>query len=650
MTKASSTSKGHNLPTVYQQFIHQTRYARYVEAENRRETWDETVLRYVNFMTDYVNSSQGGIVDDNIKLKLYNAIGRLEVMPSMRALMTAGPALERNNAAGYNCSYLPMRRVRDFSDALLISLCGVGVGYSVERQDISKLPTIKPFADVREEDRPVIVVQDSKEGWQQALNTFIINLYEGRSPRVEYHLIRQKGAILKTFGGKASGPEPLQKALEFARKVFHAAQGRKLDSLEVNDVMCKIGESVVSGGVRRVAFICLSNLSDFRMQSVKSGNWFSTAPHRSLANHSIAFTEKPEVAQWMREWSNIYESKSGERGIFNRNAAVAQSTNFGRDTKDSEGVPIPFGTNPCGEIILRPYQFCNLTEVVARAEDTAETLLEKVRLATILGTFQSCLTDIKGLGPEWKENTESERLLGVSITGIKDCPLLSKGNGRAELLRKLRAAAIQTNAEWADKIGIPRSAAITCVKPSGTVSLLVDSSAGIHARPAAFYIRRIRNSDTDIITKAMEEHGVPSEPDAVTPNTSVLSFPMKAGDPDTVRGTLSAVEQLEEWKLFKENWCMHNASTTITLKEDEWPEVGAWVWENFDSVLGVSFLPHFEEDSGYVQMPEETIIEEEYNRRLVSMPTSVDWSSYREKEDNTTASQEPACTGGACII
>ena len=567
------------LPTPYQQFIAKSRYARWLQDENRREDWPETVQRY---MDEVVGQS----VPEETKQELYDNIVGLGVMPSMRAMMTAGPALHRDNTSGYNCSYLPVDDPKSFDEAMFILLCGTGVGFSVERQYIQKLPDVP---DELFDSETTVVVKDSKEGWAKAFRQVLSLLWAGEVPKWDVSKVRPAGARLKTFGGRASGPAPLVDLFNFAVATFKKAQGRKLTSLECHDLMCKIGQIVVVGGVRRSAMISLSNLSDDRMRHAKSGNWWDNEGQRALANNSVAYTEKPDIELFMKEWLALIESKSGERGIFNRVASKAQAAKNGRRDPEWE-----FGTNPCSEIILRPYQFCNLTEVVVRATDTIDTLSEKVRLATILGTIQSTYTHFPYLRKVWKDNTEEERLLGVSLTGIMDNPLMtSKNAGLEKTLEHLRSVAVSTNAEWADRLGIPQSAAITCVKPSGTVSQLVDSASGIHARHSEYYIRTVRGDNKDPLTSFMINQGIPSEPCVMKPDTTtVFSFPVQAPENCVTRNDMSAVEQLETWLAYQRHWCEHKPSVTITVRDEEWLEVGAFVYKHFDEMSGVSFLPH----------------------------------------------------------
>jgi len=624
-----------HLPTDYQSFIHKSRYAKYYEGDGR-ESWENTIERYsANVIRD--------LVDQNTKYELEQAILGLEVMPSMRSLMTAGKAADRDNTCMYNCSYLAVDDVKAFDEAMFILLCGTGVGFSVERQSISKLPEV-PFLWSSETN---IVVKDSKEGWAKALRQMIALLYSGEIPTWDVSKVRPSGAPLKTFGGRASGPAPLVDLFNFVIKTFKDAQNRKLSSLECHDIMCKIGEVVVVGGVRRSAMISLSNLSDDRMRHAKSGSWWENDPQRALANNSVSYTEKPDSLSFMREWMALVESGSGERGIFNRQASKVQAAKNGRRNADYD-----FGTNPCSEIILRPSQFCNLTEVVVRATDTLDTLSEKVRLATILGTIQSSFTKFPYLRKIWTKNTEEERLLGVSLTGIMDNPLMTlKNKGLEKTLDHLKQIAVTTNATWAERLDIPVSAAICCVKPSGTVSQLVDSSSGIHARHSAYYIRTVRGDNKDPLTQFMMDQGIPNEPDVMKPEqTTVFSFPMKAPEGATVTADMSAIEQLEMWLAYQRFWCEHKPSVTINVKNDEWFEVGAFVYKHFDEMSGVSFLP-FNEHT-YQQAPYQECDESTYHKMLGSMPTNIDWSllSDYENEDNTSGSQTLACSGDACEI
>jgi ribonucleoside-triphosphate reductase len=630
------------LPTDYQSFIHKSRYAKYFD-DKGRENWDETVSRYMDNVVEPVLDS--GESEDNLNIAhdIEQAIIGLEIMPSMRAMMTAGPALTRDNTAGYNCSYLPVDDPKSFDEAMFILLCGTGVGFSVERQYITKLPEVPQLF----ESDTTIVVKDSKEGWAKAFRQLLALLWAGEVPKWDVSLVRPAGARLKTFGGRASGPAPLVELFNFAVSTFKNAQGRKLSSIECHDLMCFIGQIVVVGGVRRSAMISLSNLSDDRMRHAKSGQWWETAAHRALANNSVSYTEKPDVETFMREWTALVESKSGERGVFNREASKNQAAKYGRRDADYD-----FGTNPCSEIILRPYQFCNLTECVVRATDTIDDLARKVRLATILGTIQSTYTKFPYLRKVWQRNTEEERLLGVSLTGIMDNPLLTTKNAALEkTLAHLREVAVATNAEWADRLGIPVSASITCVKPSGTVSQLVDSASGIHARHSRFYVRTVRGDNKDPLTQFMIDQGIPHEPCVFKGDTTtVFSFPQKSPDNAVTRNDMSAIEQLEMWLTYQRAWCEHKPSVTISVRDSEWLDVGAFVYKHFDEMSGVSFLPH--SDHTYQQAPYQDCSEREYKDLLALMPKSIDWSklSDYEQEDNTVAMQTMACSGDSCEI
>jgi ribonucleoside-diphosphate reductase alpha chain len=625
------------LPTDYQTIIATSRYARWLDKEGRRENWGETVSRYIDNIVKPV-------AGDNSYIKqIEEAILNLEVMPSMRSLMTAGPAAARDNTCMYNCSYLPVDDLKSFDEAMFILLCGTGVGFSVERQFISKLPEVPKLF----ESESIVVVKDSKEGWAKALRQVIALLYSGEIPKWDVSKVRPAGARLKTFGGRASGPAPLIDLFNFAVNTFRAAEGRKLSSVECHDLMCKIGEVVVVGGVRRSAMISLSNLSDDRMRHAKSGAWWENNPQRALANNSVSYTEKPDAMSFMREWTALVESGSGERGIFNRQASKKQAEKNGRRDANYE-----FGTNPCSEIILRPNQFCNLTEVVVRATDNFDTLARKVKLATILGTIQSTYTKMPYLRKIWADNTEAERLLGVSLTGIMDNPLMtSKNAGLDKTLEKLREIAIETNAEWAGLLDIPVAAAISCVKPSGTVSQLVDSASGIHARHNNYYIRTVRGDNKDPLTQFMIDQGIPSEPCVMKPDqTTVFSFPMKSPDNAVTRNDTTAIEQLETWLTYQRHWCEHKPSVTISVRDSEWVDVGAFVYKHFDEMSGVSFLPH--SDHTYQQAPYQDCGKSEYEQLLSLMPKAIDWSLLAdyEQEDNTSGSQTMACTGDSCEI
>jgi len=628
------------LPTDYQNFIATSRYARWLEDENRRETWAETVERFIS------NVVKPKVKQEEFVSNIRNAILNLDIMPSMRAMMTAGKALDRDNTCAYNCSYLPVDDMKSFDEAMFILLCGTGVGFSVERQYIQKLPEVpeKMFPS-----ETTIVVADSKEGWAKALRQLISLLYSGEIPKWDMSKVRPAGARLKTFGGRSSGPEPLDQLFRFVTNIFREASGRKLNSLECHDIMCKIGEVVVVGGVRRSAMISLSNLSDDRMRNAKTGAFWESNPQRALANNSVAYTEKPDAATFLHEWSSLVDSGTGERGMFSRIAAQKHVASSGR--RDSE---YDFGTNPCSEIILRPYQFCNLSEVVVRATDSLEDLRNKVRLATILGTIQATYTHFPYLRKIWQKNTEEERLLGVSLTGIMDHKILNGRNFMGDLeniLKILKEEAIKTNKEWSKKLGISESTAITCVKPSGTVSQLVDAASGIHARHSQYYIRTVRGDNKDPLTQFMKDQGIPSEPDLMKPdNTTVFSFPVKAPDDCVTRDDMTAIQQLELWKVYALHWCEHKPSITVSVRKDEWVEVGAWLYRNFDIASGLSFLPH--SDHIYNQAPYQDCTKEQYEEALAKMPKAVEWSklSEYELEDTTKSSQTMACVSGVCEI
>ena len=648
------------LPTEYQNFIYLSRYSRWLEEEGRRETWDETVNRLITFFKVHIEKNLG--VKDQLDTKdwtmIRNAILNLEVMPSMRSLMTAGPALERENIAGYNCSYIPVDNPKSFDEILYILMNGTGVGFSVERQYVNQLPTIPDVEFEKTDD--VISVADSKEGWARAFKDLVSYLYSNRIPKVDVSKVRPAGSRLKTFGGRASGPQPLVDLFDFTIRKFEEARGRKLNSIECHDIVCKIGDVVVVGGVRRSALISLSNLSDDRMRAAKSGAWYDTETQRRLANNSAVYTNRPDTGVFMKEWLSLYESKSGERGIFNRESAQQKAAQNKRRAWD-----VDFGTNPCSEIILRPNQFCNLTEVVCRHEDDRNSLARKIRIATLLGTIQSTLTDFGYLRKRWITNTEEERLLGVSLTGIMDCELLHTSPEKLSYsanipylednLKYLRNVAVTTNKKWAEKLGIPQSTAITCVKPSGTVSQLVDSASGIHARHSEFYIRTVRGDNKDPMTAFLKDMGIPNEPqrdgNVESKDVSVFSFPVKTYAKSIYRNDLSAIQQLEIWKTYAEHWCEHKPSVTVSVKEREWIEVGAWCWDNFDHLSGVSFLPYA--DHSYIQAPYQEITKEEYGKAMKTMPKKrIDWSLLTEfeKEDTTKGSQELACTAGVCEL
>ena len=626
------------LPSDYQTFIALSRYARWMPEHNRRETWEETVCR----LFDYYDKTLGHKYP---RTKLEKAVLNLEIMPSMRSLMAAGKALDQNHIAAYNCAYIAVDHPRVFDETVLVLMNGTGVGFSVERQHISKLPQVP---DLLENDPSIIVVKDSKKGWQDALRMLISSLYSGLIPNWDTSLVRPAGAKLMTFGGRASGPEPLEDLFKFIVERFKASQGRLLNSLECHDIMCKIGEVVVVGGVRRSAMISGSNLSDTRMRDAKHGQWWAIEPQRALSNNSVIYTEKPDIGIFMEEWKSLYDSKSGERGMFNREAAKKHIASLETD-RDSDH---DFFCNPCSEILLRSAQFCNLSEIVVRADDTVASLKRKTELATILGTMQSTLTNFKGLRHKWTVNTEEERLLGVSMTGIMDSSLTNGKKGNlTDLLRMLRGRVVLTNAKWADKFGIQRSKAMTCVKPSGTVSQLVDAASGIHARHNSYFVRTVRGDNKDPMTQFMISKGIPNEPDVMKPDhTTVFSFPMKSPRGSILRADMTALEQLEFWLIYATEWTHHKPSVTVSVKESEWLQVGSWVFDHFDHMSGVSFLPHSEHS--YQQAPYQDCTKAEYTKLLKEMPKSIDWDelSEFEKEDNTSGAQTLACAAGGCEI
>lgn len=632
-----------SLPTPYQQFIHLSRYSRWLEKEGRRETWEETVERYFKFFDEHLSENQKFSVDPALRQELKDAVLNLEIMPSMRSLMTAGEALRRDNTAGYNCSYVAVNRVRAFDEILYILMCGTGVGFSVERQYVEKLPTI---AEVFTDSDTTIIVQDSKAGWAKAFRELISLLIGGQVPKWDLSKIRPAGARLKTFGGRASGPKPLEDLFRFTTDTFRRAAGRKLTSIECHDIVCKVAEIVVVGGVRRSALISLSNLTDERMRDAKTGAWWNDNPQRALANNSVAYKEKPEIGTFMDEWVSLYKSKSGERGIFNRAAAQKTVAKLG-DRRDPN---YEFGTNPCSEIILRDSEFCNLTEVIVRKEDDMASLSRKVRLASILGTWQASLTHFPYLSSSWEKNCKEEALLGVSLTGILDNAMMRSTNDIPNNLTLLKQVAIDTNKEWAGKIGINPAAAITCIKPSGTVSQLTDAASGIHPRHNEYYIRTVRADRKDPLCQMMIEMGFPAEPCVMKPDhTMVFSFPMKA-EGSVTRNDLSAIEHLELWLAYQRHWCEHKPSITITVREPEWMEVGAFVYRHFDEISGISFLPH--SDHSYRQAPYQDCTKEQYEELLAKMPKDVDWSKLKEyeKSDSTKSSQTMACSADGCEI
>lgn len=621
----------------YQEYIAASRYARYIDDKGRRETWAETVERFV----DYIFTRTPAITNDTaLRKEVQEAVFNLEVMPSMRAVMTAGKSADRDNTCVYNCSYLPVDDPKSFDEAMFILLCGTGVGFSVESKYITQLPEIPETLFPSEH---TIMVHDSKEGWAKSFRLLLAHLYAGEIPQWDVSRIRAAGARLKTFGGRASGPGPLVDLFEFAVAMFKGAKGRRLHSLECHDLMCKVGEVVVVGGVRRSAMISLSDLDDERIRHAKAGPWWELSPHRALANNSAVYNETPSVGKFMEEWSSLYNSHSGERGIFNREAAKKAVAKYENRDPDYD-----FGTNPCSEIILRPYQFCNLTEVVVRAEDSFEDIKRKVRIATLLGTVQSTFTKFPYLRKLWQKNTEEERLLGVSMTGIFDnTSLCTTGPELNATLDELRVYARTVNAELAAKLGIPASTAITCVKPSGTVSQLVNSASGIHPRHAKHYIRRVRGDKKDPLSQFLISQGVPAEDCVYKPTqTTVFSFPQRA-PAGLTRDEVTPIQHLELWLAYQRHWCEHKPSVTISVEENDWPSVGAWVWEHFDEISGVSFLPY---DGGtYRQAPYETCTEAEYEAMKAAMPT-INWDAFRELTDNVEGAQMLACTAGVCEI
>lgn len=626
----------------YQQYIAKSRYSRFLDSQQRREDWYETVDRYMDFMKDHLYGSHKYKVPMEVDSELREAIKNLEVVPSMRSIMTAGKALERDNTAGYNCSYLPVDDPKAFDEAMYILLCGTGVGFSVEQKYVNKLPEIpeKLFKS-----DTTVVVADSKEGWAKSLRQVIALLYSGEIPKWDLRKIRPAGTRLKTFGGRASGPAPLNELFEFVIRKFQGAEGRKLNTLECHDIMCKVAEVVVVGGVRRSAMISLSDLEDDKMRHAKTGQWWTDNPQRALANNSAVYTEKPDVGQFMNEWSSLYHSHSGERGIFNREAAIKQAARNGRRDAEQD-----FGTNPCSEIILRPYQFCNLSEVVVREGDSIYDLERKVRLASILGVYQSTMTHFPYLRKIWQRNTEEERLLGVSLTGILDNKMLGDNNEQLKtLLERLKMVSVDECIQLSSDLNIPCPTAVTCVKPSGTVSQLVDSASGIHPRHSKYYIRRIRGDKKDPLTTFMVQQGIPAEDCVMRPeSTTVFSFPKRSPEAATLREDLTAIEHLDLWMTYQKHWCEHKPSVTISVKEDEWVEVGAWCWKNFDDISGVSFLPY---DGGtYKQAPYEECTQEEFFFLQQKMPSEIFWDELIEEDDNVEGVQTLACTAGVCEI
>jgi ribonucleoside-diphosphate reductase alpha chain len=631
----------------YENFIALSRYARWISEDNRRETWGETVDRYFSFILNHLKENYNYIPNEKLVAELKNGVFERNVMPSMRSVMTSGVALERDNVAGYNCAFLPVDSPRSFDETMYILMCGTGVGFSVEYKYINKLPAVP---ESLEKSTTVITVEDSKQGWAKAYRELLALLWSGQIPAIDVSKVRPAGARLKTMGGRSSGPQPLVNLFDFTIAKFKSATGRNLKPIECHDIMCKIGEVVVVGGVRRSAMISLSNINDIEMAQAKSGNWWEANTQRALSNNSVAYSRKPDMEQFIAEWKSLYDSKSGERGIYNVAAAQAQAAKYGRRDPD-----IHYGTNPCSEIILRPYQFCNLSEVVLRENDTKKEIERKVELATILGTWQSTLTDFKYLRKIWKDNTEEERLLGVSLTGQFGHKFMSGKEDLVSLeafLMTLRESARAKNKDEAGKIGIPESAAITCVKPSGTVSQLVGVSSGMHAWHSPYYIRTVRGAKGDPISTFLKEVGIPVEDDVMKPNdTYVFSFPVKAPEGAIVRNDLTAIEHLNIWLVYQRAWCEHKPSITVSVKEDEWMEVGAWVYKHFDEVSGISFLPH--SDHSYKQAPYQEVTEEEYNALVAKMPKEIRWEdlSFYETEDGTSTNATLACSSdGNCEL
>jgi len=629
--------------TPYNTFIAKSRYSRYLDDKGRREHWNETVARYFDFMEKHLAEKQNYTLTKELRSELEQAVVALDVVPSMRAIMTAGPALERQNVAAFNCSYLPIDDPKAFDEAMYILLCGTGVGFSVEQQYVSKLPEVPTKLY---DSKTTIVVSDSKEGWAKSLRQLLALLYAGEIPKFDVSRVRPAGARLKTFGGRASGPGPLEELYKFCIAKFKGAVGRRLNSLECHDILCKIGEVVVVGGVRRSAMISLSDLSDDKMAHAKAGNWWDGQGQRALANNSATYSETPSIGQFIREWSSIYESHSGERGIFNREASQKQSAKNGRRDSSYE-----FGTNPCSEIILRPYQFCNLSSCIIRSDDNIDSISNKIRLATILGTFQASLTDFPYLRKIWQKNTEEEALLGVSMTGICDNTLLNNPDdeGLPARLEKLRDLAVATNAEFSNAIGINQSVAVTAIKPEGTVSQLCSTASGIHPQHSKYYIRRVRADNKDPLTQFMIQAGFVAEPCVMKPeSTTVFSFPVAVADGALLREDLTAIQHLRLWLIFQRHYCEHKPSVTISVLENEWMDVGAWTFKHFDEVTGVSFLPM--SDHTYKQAPYEDCDEETYNRLKLLVPETIDWDKFKEYDDNVEGVQTLSCTAGGCEI
>ena len=630
------------------EFVYLRTYARWIEHEGRRETWIETIDRYLSFMRE--NLGEKLTKEDYSELR--QALLKQEVMPSMRLLQFAGDAARKTNVCAYNCSYIAPSCVEDFGEVMYVSMCGTGVGFSVESQNVEALPQIEYQGG---EKLATHIVADSKEGWCDALVLGMNTWYQGKDIEFDYSKLRPAGARLKTFGGKSSGPEPLQALLDFTRSKILSRQGRRLTNINVHDILCKIGEIVVAGGVRRSAMISLSDLDDEKMRHAKDGQFYMLQPQRSIANNSAVYLEKPTQEVFLSEWLALVKSGSGERGIFNRGSLIETLPKRRVDLLKEKGlihgdrITGIIGTNPCAEIILQSKQFCNLSEVVARSDDDEKSLLRKIRLATLLGTYQASLTYFPYLSKAWQDNCEKERLLGVSITGQWDCQAVRDNN----VLDKLKQAAIDANKEYAKRFNVNASTCITCVKPSGTVSQTVDSSSGMHPRHAPFYIRRIRISASDALFKMLKKQGVPYHPEVgqseMDATTFVLDFPVKAPTNAVCKDNLTALEQLEHWRLVKENYTEHNPSVTISVGEDEWLQVANWVYQHWDIIGGLSFLPRF--DHVYQLAPYEAITEEEYNA-LLKRFEQLDFAQLfaYEHSDTTEVKRELACVGGACEI
>lgn len=622
------------------EFVYYRSYSRWIEEEGRRETWIETVDRYMNFMKEKLEDK----LSDEEYQEIREAILRQEVMPSMRLMWSAGRAARASNVSAYNCSYIAPSKIEDFAEAMYLSMCGTGVGFSVESQTVQQLPQIKKQTDKK---LATHVIEDSKEGWCEALTKGLETWFGGKDISFDYGKLRPAGARLKTMGGRSSGPEPLRALMNFARKKILSKQGKRLSNLDVHDIICKIGEIVVAGGVRRSALISLSDLDDLEMRAAKVGQFYIKEPQRSMANNSTAYNEKPTATQFLEEWLTLAKNGTGERGIFNRGSLMTQIPE--RRKKVFERDWATCGVNPCGEIILKSKEFCNLSEVIARVEDTKETLIKKVRIATILGTYQSMLTDFPFLSKGWRKNCEEERLLGVSVTGQWDCPIVRD----TRILKKLHEEAIRVNQEYAKRFGINPSVAITCVKPSGNVSQLTDASSGMHPRHAKYYIRRVRINGSDPLFQMLKDQKMPYSPEVgqstASAHTFVIEFPVKAPERAIKKDDLTAIDQLKHWKMVKQNFTEHNPSVTISVGDNEWIEVADWLYENWDMLGGLSFLPR--DDHAYLLAPYEEITEERYNEMVKKLP-QIDFSQiiFYEKEDQTEGSKELACVSGVCEV